>query len=139
MITVSTEYEKLISSQSLLSDFSQKTSKFTEVKNSLDYSKASMNDGMEFQGASVSYMSQKLCEKNKISATDSLKSPKRNYIISTDSAFLNSNVRHPTLRPSSKPDLHRDDSLRSQLSIEKNESKPRLTSLILVQHRMIFN
>ena len=133
MITVATEYEKLISSQSLLSDFSRKTSKFTEVKNSLDISNASMNDGMEFQGATGSYMSQKLCEKkNKISAADSLKSPKRNYIISTDSAFLNSNVMHPTLTPSSKPDLHRDESLTSQLSIEKIESKPQLTSLILV-------
>ena len=38
----------------------------------------------------------------------------------------------PTRKLSSKPDLHRDDSLTSQLSTEKFQFKPELTSLYMV-------
>ena len=38
----------------------------------------------------------------------------------------------PNLKPSSKPDLIRDDSLTSQLSTENSQYKPQLTSLYIV-------
>ena len=38
----------------------------------------------------------------------------------------------PNLKISSKPDLHRDDSLTSQFSTEKFQFNPQLTSLYMV-------
>ena len=50
--------------------------------------------------------------------TFSSKSPKSKYNTLNDSELSFSNVMPPTLKPSSKPDLHRDDSLISPLSTE---------------------
>ena len=77
-------------------------------------------------------MIQKLREKNKNSAPDFSKSSKKKYNSLTDLAFLNSNLMHPTLKSLSKPDLHRGDSLTSQLYTEKFQFKPQVTSLYMV-------
>ena len=51
------------------------------------------------------------------------KSPKRKNKFSADRAVLTSNVRLPTLKPLSKTDLQREDSLTPQLSTESFFSK----------------
>ena len=77
-------------------------------------------------------MIQKLHKKNKISARDSWKSPQRKHNILTGPAFSTSRVMFPTLKLSSKPNLHRDDSLTFQLPSEKFQFEPQLTSLYTV-------
>ena len=77
-------YKEVVSPESPLSDFSRNFNPFTEVKNFLHGSNASLNDGMESQGASSSAPStvihdSKTPQKN--CASDSSKSQKRKYII----------------------------------------------------------
>ena len=74
----------------------------------------------------------KIPQKNKVSASDSSKYQKMKYNVWTDPALLTSNVMRFTLKPSMKHDLHRDDPLTSQLSTEKLQFKPQLTSLYMV-------
>ena len=52
--TVPNEYKERVSPQGSVSDFSQNTAPFSEVKNSLKASNASLKDKMEFQGTSSS-------------------------------------------------------------------------------------
>ena len=52
--TVPNEYKERVSPQGSFSDFSQNTAPISEVKNSLEASNASLNDKMQFQGASNS-------------------------------------------------------------------------------------
>ena len=56
MITVSNDYKEPISPQRPLSDFSQSTTLFTEVENSLHGPNDSLNDEMEVQEASSSVL-----------------------------------------------------------------------------------
>ena len=67
--------------------------------------------------------------KKQICALDSSKSLERKLNTLNDPAFLTSIVMPPTIKLSEKPDLHRDDSLTSQLSAETLQFKPQLTSL----------
>ena len=80
------------------------------------------------------YMTQKLRRKNESFAPVSSKSSKRQYYKLTDPTFITLNVlkNNPTLRLSSKHDLHRGDSLTSQLSTGNFHFKPQLTSLYMV-------
>ena len=69
---------------------------------------------MEFHEASSSAPStiendSKTPQKNKISEPDSSTSPKKKYYTLTDPAFSTSNVLLPTLKPFTKPNLHRND------------------------------
>ena len=70
--------------------------------------------------------------KNKISELDSSTFPERKNNVFTDPAILTSNAFPLTLKPLSKPDLHRDDSLTSQSSSENFQFKPQLRSLYMV-------
>ena len=47
-------------------------------------------------------------------------------------AFLVSNFMPPTVQPSSKSALNRDDSLTTQLSADKFRFKPQLPSLFMI-------
>ena len=67
--------------------------------------------------------------KNKVSAPASSKVPERKQNISKDPPFFNSNIMPPTLKLLSKPHLHSYVSLTTQLSTEKFQFKPQLTSL----------
>ena len=92
---------------------------FFETNNSLHDSKASLIDEMEIQETSsnapfTSIYGSKTPQKN--AAFGSSKSQKRKYSFYTDPAFSTSIVMPSTLKPPSKPDLHRDDSLKSQWS-----------------------
>ena len=69
---------------------------------------------------------------------DSSKSARRNYIISNDPVIPNSNVRLPTLKPSSEPNLYKDDSLTSQFPTEKFHFKTPLTSLCIFSTQQKF-
>ena len=136
MISVPNDYKEPVSLQSSLSDFSQITNPFTAIKNSLHGSKADLNDEMENQEASSCAPSPVIHDskapQKKNSAPDSSKSPKRKHKNWTDPAIANWNVLPPTLKSSLKPDLHRDDSLTSQLSTEKLQLKPQLILLYMV-------
>ena len=92
MITVSNDYEEPISPQNSLSDFSQDTTPFPVLKNSSHGSNTSLNAEMEVHEASSSALllvlhDSKTLRKNKNSAPDSLKSPKKKYNTLSDPAF----------------------------------------------------
>ena len=124
MITVSNAAMEPISPQSSLSDFSQTTTSFTEFKNSLHGSKATLQDEIEVQEASVSAPSTVIHDSKIPEKTNNLHltfpSPRKgNANFKLLLAFLTSNVTLPTLKPSSSPDLRRDDSLTYQLPTER--------------------
>ena len=123
--TVSNDSKEPISPRSSLSDVSQNTSPFTEVKNSFYGPNTSRNDKLEIDEASskdpstvriVSKHHQKITKNYE---PDSPNAPKRKNIKLNDPAFLNSTVMPPILKPPSEPDLHQNDSLTSQMSTEK--------------------
>ena len=60
---------------------------------------------------------------------DCSKSRKRKCNMSNDPAFLISNIVSPTLKPPSKHDVHRYDSLTSRLSTETFQFKSQITWL----------
>ena len=62
---------------------------------------------------------------------------KQNNVLN-DPAFLSSKLFPPTVKPSSKHDIHIDDSLTSQLSIEKFQFKAQLTSIYMVSPKYKF-
>ena len=129
MITVPNDYEEPVSPQSSLSEFLQDSTPLTAVWNSLHGSNNSQNEQMEVQGASNSAPlsvidDSKTRQKNKNSAPASSTSPKRKYFTFKCFASYSESV--------TKPHLHRDDSLTSQLSTEQFQFKPQLTSLYMV-------
>ena len=137
LITVPNDYKENVSPQRSLSDFSQNTTPFTEVKNSLHGSNASFNDVIYIQVAStiapsIVQQDSKIARRNKFSAPDSSESLKRKYNILTDRAISTSNVVPPALKPLSELDLPRKDSLTSHLSTENFQFKPQLTPLYMV-------
>ena len=67
-----------------------------------------------------------------MSEFQSSQSPKRKHNGLNGLDFQNSKVMPPTLKPSAQLDLHRDDSLTSQLSTEKYQFKPQLISQYMV-------
>ena len=104
------------------------------IKNSLHGSSTSLVDGMEtqedFSCSPLTVKSDSKSPQNKMTfALDSSKSPEKKYNGVYDTAFLTSIFTPPTLKPPPKLDLHRADSLSSQLSTEKFQFKSRKTSL----------
>ena len=144
MITVPIDYKtvwhdskEIVSPQRSLSGLLQNTTPFTEVKNSLHSSNTSLNGELEFQGASsiaplTVKKGSKILQKLKLVKLFPLNLHKGKTKILRDPAFLTSNVMPPTLKPTSKPDLQRQDSKKSQLSTEKVQFKSQLMSLSVV-------
>ena len=143
MITVSDDYKEPVSPRSSLSDFPQKTAPFTEFKNCLHGYNASLNCEMEVHEASSSSHStvkhdSKIPQKIKSSAIDSSKCPKRKYNIITP-AFPTWNAVPHSLKQSSIPVLHGDDSLKFHYQWKIFISNLNWPSSIWFQHRIIFN
>ena len=135
MITVP-EHKETLSPESSLSDLSQKTTLFSDIRISLQGFNASLKGEMENQEASSSTPSNviddsKTPRKIKNSAPDSSKPPENKNNILTDPAILTSIVMPDPaiLTLSQNLDLHRDDSLTSELTAEKFQFKPHLTLL----------
>ena len=142
MITLPNDYKEPVSPQSLLFDLSQNTTLFTEVKNSLQGSNAPLNDEMEVQEASSSAPFSVIHGSKTLQKLETLhlitRCPRKKNKISTDPAFLTSNGMPPILKPSSKPDLYRDDSLAFLLSTENFRFKPQLTSVSMASTQCKF-
>ena len=85
------------------------------------------------------YMIHKLRRTIKSCETDSSMSPKRQYIFITDPAFSTWNVIPHSLKQSSKPGLHRDESLTFHYQLKNFNSNLNWPPSIWFQHRMNFN
>ena len=137
VITVRIDYKETVSPQSSHSDFSHNANPNIGNKNSLHGSYTSLLDKMETQDVpgivlSTARNDSKNPKKNLNLDPDSSKSTMRKIINLKDSAFLNSKIMPPTLKPSRKPNLDRDDSWTSHLSTEKFQFRCHLTSLYMV-------
>ena len=141
VITVLNENKDTVSSQQLFPDFSQNT----EIENFSHGSCTILPETVEFQegtshthstiGREASKNHQKItkCEPN----TSNFPKLKNNIL--NDHTFLTSNIMPPTLTPSEKPDSRKHESSTSQLSTEKYQFRPHLTSLYMVSTPFLFH
>ena len=108
MIILPNDYKETLSPHSSLSNLSQNTASFSEVKNFVCGSNAPLNDKWKNHEASSKTLStiehdSKNPQKN--SAPDSLETPQRTHNNLPDLAFLTWYLMLPTLKLSLKPDL----------------------------------
>ena len=137
VITVPIRYKEAVSPRSSLTNFLQDKTAFAKNRKFLHGPNTSLNDEIKTQEASVSAASSVTYNsnhrnENKTCESVSSKPPRRKDIVLNDPVFLISNVVAPTVKPSSEPDLHRDDALEPQMSTEKIQFKSQSTSLYIV-------
>ena len=115
--------KNLFRQKNSLSDFSQNATHSTEDRSFLHCSNVSLNDQRETQKASSSALSTVVHYSKTPQKTEFLhlvpQIPRKENTISLPNCILTSNLRPLTLKPSSKPDLHVEECLKSQLSTEK--------------------
>ena len=140
--SVPKDYRGSESPQISLNDFSENISPFTKLFKWFKKNRH-LNDKKKIKEPlpQLLYMIQKL-RKREIKILHVIsQSLKEKYNTLIDPCFPTSNFMPPMLKPSSKPGLHRDDSLISQLWTEKFQLKHQLTPLYMAstQYKLLLN